>query len=145
MDKDAIISDLTCRDDKTACALMMDIERESLSSDMYYFMFDSFLALVSSAKSYERVRGFRLCCAQARWDADGRLEASLPVLLALLGDPKPTVVRQCLASLGHVVQCKPGLASAIASAVKAMDSCSYKDSMRPLIEKDRQKLLETCR
>ena len=54
----------------------------------------------------------------------------------MLDDEKPTVVRQCLAALHMVVLYQPGLADRIEAKLDAMDLSGYRDSMRPLIEKD---------
>jgi len=59
-----------------------------------------------------------------------------------LNDPKPTVVRQCLASLHEVVLYLPDMTDDIVAAVKGIDLSKYKDSMTPLIKKDAAELLE---
>ena len=88
-----------------------------------------------------RMRGFTLCCAQARWDTEGKLQKALPVMTALLFDEKPTVVRQCLAALHEVVLFRPELSGEISKAVQKIDLKRYKDSMAPLIRKDMDALL----
>ena len=59
-----------------------------------------------------------------------------PTLLSMLEDEKPTAVRQCLAALHQVVLYQPHLIEKIEEKLKAMDVSKYKDSMRPLVEKD---------
>lgn len=82
------------------------------------------------------MQAFRLCCAQAKWDADNKLEYYSDKLLALLNDDKPTVIRQCLFALNTVVLYKPDLCACIEDAYKKLNIAKFKDSMRPLIEKD---------
>ena len=50
--------------------------------------------------SFVRVRGFRLCCAQAQWDSENKLERHIDELLAILDDDKPTAVRQYMSAVG---------------------------------------------
>jgi len=54
----------------------------------------------------------------------------------VLNDAKPTVARQSLNALHEVVLFRPELSEKIENALIEIDSCRYKDSMSPLIEKD---------
>ena len=94
------------------------------------------MGLLRDKNSLVRVRGFRLACAQARWDTEGRLDAALDTLLAMLEDDRPTAVRQCLAALPALLRWKPALTGAVEAKLAALDLSKYRDSMRPLIEKD---------
>lgn len=95
---------------------------------------------MKSKSSFVRTRGFRLACAQAKWDVDEKIEKNLDRLLSMLDDQKPTAVRQCLAALHIVVLYKPNLAERIGEKLDTMDLSKYKDSMRPLIQKDIEEL-----
>lgn len=86
--------------------------------------------------------GRTICCAQARWDEEGRLAEAIPDMLALLHDEKPTVVRQCLGALREVILYRPELHEVIKSEVEKLDVAKYKDSMSPLIKKDAYELLK---
>lgn len=57
-------------------------------------------------------------------------------LLSILDDDKPTIVRQALEALRAVILFKPRLSEAIETKLDSMDNTKYKDSMKPLIEKD---------
>ena len=57
-------------------------------------------------------------------------------MLNVLDDEKLTIVRQCLASLNSLLLYKPDLSNKIESKLKNMDLSKYKDSMKPLIQKD---------
>ena len=83
-----------------------------------------------------------LICAQARWDNEEKIKSVFEKMVPLLNDPKPTVVRQCLASLHEVVLYRPEMHAQITSAVKKIDLSKYKDSMSPLIKKDADELLK---
>ena len=137
-----IIEALQDKDDKKAYALSKEIIAKSVTSDEYYSFFDEFTGLLTAKSSYVRTRGFALCCAQARWDEEGRLAEAIPDMLALLHDEKPTVVRQCLAALHEVILYRPELHEVIKSEVEKIDVSKYKDSMSPLIKKDIDELLD---
>ena len=137
-----IIEALQDKDDKKAYALSKEIIAKSVTSDEYYSFFDEFTGLLTAKSSYVRTRGFVLCCAQARWDEEGRLAEAIPDMLALLHDEKPTVVRQCLGALREVILYRPELHEVIKSEVEKLDVAKYKDSMSPLIKKDAYELLK---
>lgn len=137
-----IIEALQDKDDKKAYALSLEIGAKSAVSDEYYSYFDEFTRLLTGKSSYVRARGFGLCCAQARWDENGKLESALPSMLRLLRDEKPTVVRQCLKALHEVVLYRPELCEVIKAEVEKIDLSKYKDSMSPLIKKDMDELLK---
>lgn len=136
-----LLEALQDRDNRKAYALTREIAAQSAASNRFYADFDTFVRLITSKSSYVRTRGFVLCCAQARWDQQGRLAAALPLLLTLLHDDKPTVVRQCLAALQEVALYRPELCDAIRAELAAMDLSGYRDSMSPLIQRDMDELL----
>lgn len=131
-----LINKLQDKDDKKAYELFKEINAKSAISNDYYSCFDDFLDLINSKSSFVRTRGFTLCCAQARWDTQGKLQRALPEMLKLLHDEKPTVVRQCLAALHEVALYRPEHCEVISKELQTMDLSKYKDSMAPLIQKD---------
>ena len=54
-------------------------------------------------------------------DESGKLRKALPVMLALLHDDKPIVVRQCLAALHEVVLYRTELCEAIKAELETID------------------------
>lgn len=142
MDRSQIISKLKDKDDKCAYEFAKEIGAKSAESDVYYSLFDDFIAMLGEKSSYVRTRGFCLACAQARWDSKGKFEASFDKLSLLLNDEKPTVVRQCLSALHEVVLFRPELCDRIRDAVMGIELSRYKDSMAPLIRKDAEELLQ---
>lgn len=137
-----IITRLRDKDDKTAYEFAKQIGIESAQSDKYLVMIPEFVKMLNDKSSYVRTRGFCLICNQARWADDGQIEAVFSEMSNLLYDDKPTVVRQCLAALHEVVLYRPEMTDKIKFAVSKMNLSRYKDSMAPLIEKDKKELLK---
>ena len=135
-----IIEALQEKDNASAYRLFLELELKSAESDVFYCCFEDFLDLIHHSKSFVRVRGFRLCCAQAPWDCKDKIGSNLAELLAELDDDKPTAVRQCLASLHTLLCFKPELSLRIEQKISSLDLAKYKDSMSPLLEHDIQKL-----
>ncbi|MDO4491664.1 MAG: hypothetical protein Q4B85_11420 [Lachnospiraceae bacterium] len=131
-----IIARLTAKDDKAAYEYAKQIGAESAESDKYLSMISIFADLLVHKSSFVRTRGFVLICNQSRWAVDSQLEEVFPQMMPLLNDPKPTVVRQCLAALHEVVLFRPEMVRKIENAVDEIDLAKYKDSMTPLIQKD---------
>lgn len=136
------IADLLDKNHQKAHAAMKEMLVASAQSNQYDEKFEDFIRLLDHPSSYVRTRGFCLACAQARWDQDAKIEAALPRLLKLLHDPKPTVVRQCLAALHEVILFQPQLCPMIQAELERIDVSGYWDSMAPLILQDVKDLLE---
>ena len=134
--KTELIAALTAKDDKYACACAEKIISESRETDEWYEYFDAFAALLSYPKSLVRNRALYILAANVQWDDEGRFEAILPEYLSHITDEKPITARQCVKALAEVGRAKPRYIPAILSALRAADLSGYKDSMRPLIEKD---------
>lgn len=131
-----ITAGLVSKDDKSACALAERIIAESRASDAWYAHFEEFAALLGHPKSLVRNRALRILAANARWDTENRFEAALPGYLSCLTDEKPVTARQCVQALAEAGRGKPALIPAMLNALRGADVSKYKDSMRPLIEKD---------
>ncbi|MDD6032344.1 MAG: SufBD protein [Oscillospiraceae bacterium] len=123
-----------------AYRLLLSLEKESAETNRLYPLLEEFTALTQSKSSLVRVRGFRLACAQARWDTEHRFDKCLETLLTMLDDHKATAVRQCLKALESVALCRPDLHDRIRQKLSGMELSKYKDSMRPLIQKDMEQL-----
>lgn len=142
MNLDLLLSALTAKDTKQAYGALLELERLSEETDDLYPYTERFADLAADKAYAVRVRGFRLFCKQARWDGDGVIDRHLEQAIAILGDEKPTAVRQALAALMDLVPYKQALWPAIRQQVAAVDITRYKDSMAPLIEKDIRRLWE---
>ena len=135
------ISKLTDKNEMTAYEYCKQVIVESAQSDEHFSSIDELASLLTDKNSYIRTRGFGLICSQARWDNQGKIKSVWGKMIPLLNDPKPTVVRQCLASLHEVVLYLPEMTDDILAAIKGIDLSKYKDSMSPLIKKDADELL----
>lgn len=134
--KENIIAALTARDDKYACALADKIILESQETDEWYECFDDFASLLDHPKSLVRNRALSILAANAQWDEENRFDSIISGFLAHITDEKPITARQCIKSLAQVGLAKPQYTSMILSYLHSADLSKYKDSMRPLIEKD---------
>ena len=131
-----VISKLTAKDDKYACAIADKIISESQDTDEWYEYFDEFASLLNHPKSLVRNRVLYILAANAQWDDENRFDAILEDYLAHITDEKPITARQCIKALVQVGMAKPQYISRILSCFHDADLSKYKDSMRPLIEKD---------
>ena len=131
-----IVTKLTAKDDKYACALADKIIAESQETDEWYEYFDDFASLLDHPKSLVRNRVLYILAANARWDDDNHFERIISDFIAHITDEKPITARQCIKALAQVGLAKPQYIPRILSSLKSADLSKYKDSMRPLIEKD---------
>ena len=131
-----IIARLTAKDDKLACAIADKIIAESRDTDIWYEYVDAFAALLSHPKSLVRNRVLHILAANAQWDEENRFGAILPEFLVHVTDEKPITARQCIKALAQVGLEKPQYVPQILACFHNADLSKYKDSMRPLIEKD---------
>ena len=131
-----IIATLTAKDDKYACAIADKIISESHDTDEWYEYFDSFASLLNHPKSLVRNRALNILAANAQWDDENRFDAIISDYLAHVTDEKPITARQCIKALVQVGMAKPQYIPRILSCFHGADLSKYKDSMRPLLEKD---------
>ncbi len=113
-------------------ALLLLRERSAVAADVYPF-WDVLDGKLTNANSYQRSIGCMLLAVNARHDAEGRMEKTLPRYLSLLTDSKPITVRQCAQALPEILRAKPELAQEIARAILQVDLLPFKDTMRRLI------------
>ena len=131
-----IIAKLTAKDDKYACAFADKIISESQETDEWYKYFDDFASLLDHPKSFVRNRVLYILAANAQWDEENRFDLIIADFLAHITDEKPITARQCIKALAQVGSTKPQYVPVILSRLRNADLSKYKDSMRPLIEKD---------
>ena len=131
-----LIAKLTTKDDKFACAIADKIIAESRENDTWYEYFDAFASLLNHPKSFVRNRALHILAANAQWDEENRFDAILPEFLSHVTDEKPITARQCIQTLAQVGLAKPRYIPQILDRFHSADLSRYKDSMRPLIEKD---------
>lgn len=131
-----IIAKLTSKEDKYACAIADQIIAESRDTDAWYECFDAFASLLNFPKSLVRNRALYILAANAQWDDENRFDAILPEFLSHVTDEKPITARQCIKALAQVGLAKPQYIPQILTCFHDADLSKYKESMRPLIEKD---------
>ena len=131
-----IVFMLTAKDDQYACAFADKIISESQETDAWYAYFDAFASLLNHPKSLVRNRVLHILAANAQWDEENRFDSILDDYLAHITDEKPITARQCIKALAQVGLAKPQYIPRITACFRSADLSKYKDSMRPLIEKD---------
>lgn len=134
--KDNVTAKLTFKDDKYACSFADKIISESQKTDEWYEYFDDFASLLDYPKSLVRNRVLYILAANAQWDEENRFDAIISDYLTHITDEKPITARQCVKALAQVGMAKPQYIPRILSCLQSADLSKYKDSMRPLIEKD---------
>ena len=134
--KENIIAKLTAKDDKYACAFADKIVSESQETDEWYEYFDDFASLLDHPKSLVRNRVLYILAANAQWDEENRFDKVISDFLMHITDEKPITARQCVKALAQVGLAKPQYIPRILSCLQNAELSKYKDSMRPLIEKD---------
>ena len=131
-----IIAKLIVKDDKYTSAVAERIISESQDTDKWYEYFDDFASLLNHPKSLVRNRVLYILAANAQWDDENRFDAILDDYLTHVIDEKPITARQCIKALSQVGKAKPQYIQKIMDYLHSTDLTKYKDSMRPLIEKD---------
>ena len=134
--KENIVAKLTVKDDKYACAIADKIILESRETDEWYEYFNDFASLLDHPKSLVRNRVLYILAANAQWDDANLFDAIISDFLSHITDDKPITARQCIKALAQVGVAKPQYIPRILSCLQGADLSKYKDSMRPLIEKD---------
>ena len=131
-----LIANLTSKDNQYACAYADRIISESGETDTWYAYFDDFVTLLEHPNSLVRNRALCILAVNIQWDEEERFQAILSAFLSHITDEKPITARQCIKALAQIGLAKPQYVDAILSALRSADLTKYKDSMRPLIEKD---------
>lgn len=134
--KENVIVNLTSKNDKFACAFADKIISESQETDKWYEYFDDFASLLDHPKSLVRNRALYILAANVQWDEENRFDSIISAFLTHITDEKPITARQCIKALVQIGLAKPQYIPRILSSLQRADLSKYKDSMRPLIEKD---------
>lgn len=140
-----IVNKLTVKD-SSACDFTGVILLESHESNKWYCHFDEFASLLNHPNSFVRNRVFYILAANAKWDVENKFNNVIDDFLLHVTDEKPITARQCIKALAEVGENKPELIPNILDKLNKADLSKYRDSMRPLIEKDiketKEKLLK---
>ena len=137
-----LVANLRFPQNKVAYAALKELIARSQTSNQVYPFFDEFVSLLEDENSLVRNRGLALIAYNARWDTAGKLDGVMNIYLAHILDEKPITARQCVQNLSHIVAARPALVPKIRTALEDADFSGYPDSMAPLLEKDRVKILK---
>jgi hypothetical protein len=135
---ECLVQNLYLKDTKAAYHALKQLIEESEKTDAIYSYFDQFAAMINDSNSYIRTRGLSLIAANAKWDAENKIDAVLDSYLSHITDEKPITARQCIKLLPTIAAYKPHLKDAIILGLETADLSRYvySDSMLPLIIKD---------
>ena len=136
------IKNLYNEDNNSAYKTLLELETISTESNELYNYFNEFLKMLNNEKTFIRVRGFRLICSLAKWDNENKINKNIDIILKELEDEKGTSVRQCLEKLNLILMYKVELTEVIEDKIRNLDVTKYKESMRGLIKKDIDYILE---
>ncbi len=140
MMNETMLAALTGKNDKYACELTEKIIKESRESEEWYDYFQDFVPLLRHPKSLVRNRALTILASNAQWDTENRFDQLLPEYLSHITDEKPITARVCIQTLPELAQAKPQYIPVILRTLEEAELSKYKDSMRPLIEKDIQEV-----
>ncbi len=129
------------KDHLAADQAMQRLQAESADSGAVVAFLDVFFAKLAHQSAYQRMRAMMLIACNAKWDAAGYIDEKLPQYLAHILDPKPIAARWCIQQLPKLAAAKPQLRERICTALQAADFSRYADSMRPLLQRDREAAL----
>ena len=136
MEKEEIFNILYGKETWDIWRKFQEIESSIDESKLLYEFFDDIKKMLLDEKSYIKMRGFRIICKLSKWDNDNKINNIIDILLQVLDDEKPTIVRQCLSSLNNLLLYKIDLSEKVENKLKKLDLSKYKDTMKPLIKKD---------
>ncbi|MBQ3298392.1 MAG: SufBD protein [Bacilli bacterium] len=136
------IENLYNEDNNSAYKTLLELETVTTESNELYSYFNDLLKMLNNEKTFIRVRGFRLICCLAKWDNENKINKNIDVILNELEDEKGTSVRQCLEKLNLILMYKVELTEVIEDKIRNLDVTKYKESMRGLIKKDIDYILE---
>ncbi len=127
---------LFSKDNDAAYSCLLRLQAQSEESNAVYAYFDTFAKMLDSENSYIRTRGLLLIAANARWDADHKIDEVIHQYLKCIEDDKPITARKCINVLPEIAKYKPELAGDIRKALQYANTGKYKSTMQPLIQKD---------
>lgn len=117
-------------------------EKSIEDSKEIYDYYDEIKNMLLDQTSYIRLRGFRIICKLSKWDIQKKINEDINLILNILDDDKPTIVRQCLSVLPSLLENKKELSNIIKNKLENLNLEKYKDSMKPLIQKDIEFLIK---
>lgn len=120
----------------------MELETITTESNELYNYFDELLKMLDNDQEYVNIRGFRLICSLAKWDNKSKIDKNLDKILNTLDDKAGISVRQYLQALHLILLYKTELNDKIESKLKKLDLSKYKDTIKSLMQKDINEILD---
>lgn len=114
----------------------LKIESSIESDNQLYDCFDDIKNMLINEKAYIKMRGFRIICKLSKWDKECKINSIIDILLDVIDNEKPTIVRMCFQNINDLLLYKPELSSKIKNKLENLNLLKYKDSMQSLIKKD---------
>ncbi|BCN30805.1 SufBD protein [Anaeromicropila herbilytica] len=137
-----LVEGLRDKDNKYAYQCLKQLESESMSSELVYPYFNTFVDLLADPNSYIRTRGIILIANNAKWDKDNKIDEIIDDYLKHIMDDKSITARQCIQALPIIAEYKQDLIECIIKALHNANPLVYKSSMQSLIIKDIQHVLK---
>lgn len=138
MDKKELFEILTGKANSDVYQAFQNLEKQVIESNNMYMYMDDLVQLLEE-KTYTRFRAFKLICELSRYDVDGKINQNIDILLSVFDDHRGTVVRQSIKVVPMLIKNKPELKDFIVNKLNHLDLTKYKDTLQPLIEKDKKK------
>lgn len=135
-DYSALVHSLFKKDNKKAYACLKQLLSASEKGSSVYPFFDTFTGMIDNDNSYVRTRGLLLIAANAKWDADNKIDEVIDKYLCHITDDKPITARQCIKALPSIAKHKPDLVVVIRTALTKANPGRYVGSMQSLVCKD---------
>lgn len=131
-----LVDQLISKNTAAGCEALKLLASESKKSDEVYQFFDRLVNMMEEGNSYVRMRALYLIAINSRWDKDNKVDEIIDIYLKHITDEKPITSRKCIEDLAYIAENKKELIPCIREALMTADISKYKDSMRPLIQKD---------
>lgn len=122
-------------------AALKELLALSDASNAVYRYMEQFIEKIDSENSYFRTRALALIVANAKWDADDKIDENIDAILSHITDYKPITARQFIKGLPVLARDKPDLRQDILSALRCADTLRYPFSMRSLVDADIRKAI----
>lgn len=109
--------------------------RSRRTADVLLF-WDTLADMLEDQNSYRRSLGGLLIAENVRWSDPERWDHIASSWLSHCHDPKFITCRQFILAIGTWLPYRPDYADRVRKVLKEIDTMTFKDSQRPLIEKD---------
>ncbi len=116
-------------------AFLLLRSRSEKQADVYPY-WDVLTAKFQSPNSFIRSIGIMLVADNVRWDDRNQFGSIIEDYLDFVDDEKPITVRQCIQSLGQIVEARPEFAPRICDRLLAVDISLRKETQQKLLLMD---------